>query len=36
MALETKANGATIRVAYQELEAVNFALADALYGDVST
>jgi molecular chaperone DnaK len=31
-AIEAKSNGATIRVAYQELEAVNFALADALYG----
>jgi molecular chaperone DnaK len=34
--LEAKGNEPSIRVAYQELEAVNFALADALYGGVST
>jgi molecular chaperone DnaK len=34
--LEAKGNEPTIRVAYQELEAVNFALADALYGGVTT
>jgi molecular chaperone DnaK len=34
--IEAHGNEATMRVAYQELEAVNFALADALYGGVST
>ena len=34
LALEAKSSGAAIRVAYQELEAVNFALADSLYGGI--